>query len=250
VIGVHRSLRPLFALVTAALLSPMPVHAGSFAVSPLRVDFSPVAQTGALTIRSFDGDDVVVEAHAMLWEQVDGQDRLTPTRDVLVSPVVFKLAANGSQLVRVALQRPIDDQRELSYRLILSEVPRQADPDFAGLNVALRISLPIFVSAANAAQPAIEWSATRSGDRLDLTARNLGNAHARVLSLAVAPAEAPDDVAFQQRAAAYILPAEARTWPLDLRQPDGSSGTDWRRLRVKGATEAGDFDLEINPSGG
>ena len=233
----------------AVLLSPTPVLAGSFSVSPLRVDFAPAARTGALTIRSFQDTDVVVEAHAMLWEQVDGKDRLTPTRDVLVSPVVFTLPANGTQLVRVALQRPADVQRELSYRLILSEVPHTERADVSGLNVALRISLPMFVTASNAA-PAIEWSATLSGETLDLTAHNSGNAHARVLNLVVAPADAPDGTGFHQQTAAYILPDEARTWPLDLRPQDGSSGSDWRRLRVKGATEDGDFDLEISPNDG
>jgi fimbrial chaperone protein len=233
----------------AVALSPASVQAGSFSVSPLRVDFTTIERTGALTIRSFQDNDVVVEAHAMLWEQVDGKDQLTPTRDVLVSPVVFKLPANGTQLVRVALQRPADAQRELSYRLILSEVPRAADGEFSGLNVALRISLPMFVAAENAV-PSIEWTATRSGDTLDLTARNVGFAHARVLNLVVAPADAPDAVAFHPQTAAYILPDEARTWPLDLNTQDGTSGTDWHRLRVKGTTEDGDFDLEINPNDG
>jgi fimbrial chaperone protein len=246
---VHRFIACILVSVTAVALSPTSVQAGSFSVSPLRVDFSTVAQTGALTIRSFQDSDVIVEAHAMLWEQVDGKDQLSPTRDVLVSPVVFTLPANGSQLVRVALQRPLDVQRELSYRLILSEVPRATDPDFSGLNVALRISLPVFVTATNAA-PAIEWTATRNGDALDLTARNVGLAHARVLNLAVAPVDGPDGVALHAQNAAYILPNEARTWPLDVGSQAGSSASDWRRLRVKGATDDGDFDLEIDANDG
>jgi fimbrial chaperone protein len=245
---VRRLIAGILVSAAATALSPAPVQAGSFSVSPVRVDFSSSARTGALTIRSFQDTDVVVEAHAMLWEQVDGQDRLTPTRDVLVSPVVFMLPANGSQLVRVAFQRPADVERELSYRLIVSEVPRET-ADSSGLNVALRVSLPVFVTAANAA-PTVEWTATRNGGELDVTAHNVGLAHARILHVAVAPADAPDDVAFHQQTAAYILPDEARTWPVDLQLPDGSSGSDWRRLRVKGATEDGDFDLEISPTDG
>jgi len=182
----------------------------------------------------------------MLWEQVNGEDRLTPTRELLVSPAVFTLPADGSQLVRVALRRPADPQRELSYRLILTEVPQQARPDFTGLNVALRLSLPVFVAPTAKASQALEWSATRTADgALAVTARNTGNAHARVVSFSVAPAANPA-AATSQDVTAYVLPGQARTWTIDNNKNDGmSSSTDWSQLRVKGKTEAGDFEVEI-----
>ena len=237
------------ASVATWILSPTPVQAGTFSVSPLRIDLTSKVQTGALTIRNQRDSEVAVEARGMLWEQVDGQDRLTPTRDVLVSPVVFTLPANGAQLVRVALQRRADPDRELSYRLILTEVPPQASPNFTGLNVALRLSLPIFVEPVAAAQPKLQWTATRgSGNGLDVTALNTGAAHARVLSLSVEPV---DDAAaaIPQQAAAYILPGQSRTWVLNINQKDGTSGIDGRPLRVNGITESGDFAAEISSDG-
>jgi fimbrial chaperone protein len=227
-------------------LSPAPVHAGTFSVSPLRVELSSKVQTGALTIRNREDTPVLVQAECFLWEQVDGQDRLVPTRDVLVSPAVFTLPAEGSQLVRVALRRPADAQRELAYRLILTEVPPEAKPGFTGLSVALRLSLPIFVEALAPAEPRLEWSVARDGDgRLALTARNAGAAHARVLNFSVAPV-AVTGVVLDQPVSAYILPDQARTWTLDNNQNDGNSGTDWRQLRVKAATEAGDLEAEAS----
>jgi fimbrial chaperone protein len=242
----------LGALVSMAAfgLSSTSAMAGSFSVSPLRVEFGPQQKTGALTIKSRQDSEVVVEAQVMLWEQVDGEDRLTPTRDVLISPVVFKLPPDGSQLVRVALQRAADPKRELSYRLILTEVAQQSDPDFTGLNVALRISLPIFVTPSTTSAGQLEWSIVRAdSDMLRVTARNVGNAHARVLNFSVAPPASSNDASVQS-VAAYILPDQAKTWALDLQQQDGTSGVDLRRLRVKGATEAGDFELELSPIDG
>ncbi len=63
----------------ALVLSPAPVHAGTFSVSPLRIDFSSRTQTGAVTIRNQQDAEVVVEAQVMLWEQSDGEDRLSST---------------------------------------------------------------------------------------------------------------------------------------------------------------------------
>jgi len=238
-------------LASAAVfgLSPTRVHAGTFSISPLRAELSSSVQTGALTLRNQESTPVVVQAEALLWGQAEGEDQLSPTRDVLVSPAVFTIPGNGSQLVRVALRRPADAQRELSYRLILTEVPQQASPQFTGLNVALRLSLPIFVAPTTTAEPRVEWSATRSAvGQMALTARNAGTAHARILNFNVSPA-AGSTPGIQQDVTAYLLPGQARTWTLDNKQNEATSSTDWQRLRVKGTTEAGDFEVEIQPEG-
>lgn len=240
----RRLILGILASAAACGLPSTPALAGTFSISPLRVELSTRAQTGALTIRNQEETPVVVQAAVLLWEQADGQDRLTPTRDVLVSPAVFTLPGNGSQLVRVALRRPADAQTELSYRLILTEVPQQASPDFTGLNVALRLSLPIFVAPAAAAQPRLDWSAARAADgAIAVTARNAGNVHERVLNFSVAPV-AGAAAAIPQDVTAYLLPGQSRTWMLDHRQNDATSGTEWHRLRMKGSTEAGDFEVE------
>ena len=236
----------LLATAAAFGLPPSSVHAGTFSISPLRVELSASAQTGALTIRNQDAAPVVVQAEAVLWQQSDGQDQLTPTRDVLVSPAVFTVPGNGSQLIRVALRVPADAQRELSYRVILTEVPQRASPDFTGLNVALRLSLPVFVAPVAVAKPLLEWSATRGADgTISLTARNAGNAHDRILTFSAAPSTGSAS-AMTQDVAAYLLPGQARTWTLDNKQNETASSTDWNRLRVKGTSEAGDFEVETS----
>src|SRR5262249_50699875 len=106
-----------------------------------------------------------------------------------------------------------------------------------------------FVEAISTTPPAIEWTAIRRAGGIDVTARNSGDAHAHVFSFSIAPLATPDDPVLAQTAA-YILPDQARTWSLDIPQTDGTSGNDWRRLRVKGASEAGDFELEISPGDG
>jgi fimbrial chaperone protein len=239
----------LLVSATALGLSPTPALAGTFSISPLRVELSSRTATGALTLRNQENSPVVVQAEVMLWEQAGGEEKLTVTRDLLVSPAVVTIPGNGSQLVRVALRRPVDAKRELSYRLILTEVPQTASADFTGLSVALRISLPIFIAPVEAAAPALEWSAVHSSEgSVALTARNAGNAHARVLSFDVL-STGGSRLGSPQNVSAYILPGQARTWTLDNKQNEATSSTDWQRLRVKGTTEAGDFEVEIRPEG-
>ena len=75
----------------------MPALAGNFSISPVRLDLSAAARTAALTVRNNDRE-VLVQAEVLLWEQHAGEDRLTPTRDLLVSPAVFTVPKDGSQL--------------------------------------------------------------------------------------------------------------------------------------------------------
>jgi fimbrial chaperone protein len=234
-------------LLTAAAafgLSPPPAHAAGFSISPIRLDLSATARTAALTVRN-DEREALVQAEVMLWEQVDGQDRLTPTRDLLVSPAVFTLPPNGSQLVRVALRNPpADTTRELSYRLILQDVPQAARPDFSGLQVALRLSVPVFIAVAGTSGPALEWSAAASGQGLVLTAQNTGDMHARIHGFSVTPADGGE--ALVQPAASYILPGQTRHWTLGQNIGDTASPGSWRRLRLKVTTEDGESETELD----
>jgi fimbrial chaperone protein len=234
-------------LAVAALWLP-PVQAGTFSISPLRVDLSASTATAALTVRNQEQEAVVVQAESMAWAQEAGEERLDETRDLLVSPPIFTLPPGGSQVVRVALRRGTDSQRELSYRLLLQEVPRQADPGFTGLQVVLRLSLPVFVEPKAPAKPELDWSVTRTPDgRLQVRADNTGSAHARVLNFRLAPADAgaPD---LEQPVVAYVLPGQYRVWMLG--ESTAGAGESFmarasERFRLTGRTDQGEFSAEL-----
>ncbi len=200
----------------AALLALSPALAGTFTISPLRVDFADATGMAVLTVRNEDGKPVVVQTQGLAWSQEGGQDALTPSRDLLVSPAVFTLPAGGSQLVRVALRRDVDPARELTYRLLLQEVPQAASPDFNGLQIVLRLSVPVFVEPRAPATPQIAWVATRGDDgKLSLSARNDGSAHARIHRFSVKTADGAATV-LDQPELAYLLPGSSP--PLDIRR--------------------------------
>jgi fimbrial chaperone protein len=233
-------------LASAAALWLPPASAGSFTISPLRMDLTQQATTAAITVRNEDAAPVIVQAEAFSWSQASGEDKLEATKDLLVSPAVFTLPPKGAQLVRVALRRGADPRRELSYRLTLLEVPPQAAPDFTGLTVALKLSLPVFVAAITASPAELSWSATRNpGGELVLRAANDGETHARILSYSLTPLTGTAGP-LQQSVATYVLPGAARTWTIDTNKnnPDGSTATT-DRYRLKANTERGEVDAEL-----
>lgn len=233
----------LLASMAACALPSAQAVAGTFSISPVRVDLAAQSTTGVVTIRNQEDHPVVVQAETKLWQQTSAGDQLEPTRDVLVTPAVFTIPPQGSQLVRVALRREADPRVELSYRLILTEVPQQAAPGFSGLNMALQMSLPVFIAAQAPTAPQIEWLAARNPDgTVAVTARNAGSAHARVLDLAVSP-QPGDGQWLRQPGAYYLLPGQSRNWNID--SVKNNTSVAWRQLRVKGSTEEGDFATEL-----
>jgi fimbrial chaperone protein len=248
-----QKLMPALAGVVA-LIAATAATAGTFTISPLRIDFAGPTTTAALTVRNEDAAAVIVQAQGMAWSQAGGEDVLDPSRDLLISPAVFTLPPGGSQLLRVALRRSPDAARELSYRVLLQEVPQAASPDFNGLQVALRLSLPVFVAPLAAAEPELAWQAVRdTGGKLAITATNSGAAHARVHRFAVGMAGS--DSGREQAAMAYILPGATRRWTFDDNNDIRANGKAVAALagagpyRLQGTTDKGDFATELTLPG-
>lgn len=235
VVAACAGLAALFALPCAG--------AGTFTISPLRVDFAQATGTAVLTVRNEEAAPVVVQADGLSWSQEGGRDALDPTRDLLISPAVFTLAPGGSQLIRVALRRAPDATRELSYRMTLQEVPQAANPGFTGLQVALRLSVPVFVAPTAPAVPEVSWTARQdTAGRTTLTAHNGGSANSRIQRFALKSADGKQTL-FEQPGLAYVLPGASRQWTID----DDNEST---RANPAVAIRPGAYRLEGNTDRG
>ena len=73
----------------------------------------------------------------------------------MATPPIFTVPPKGTQVIRVGLRRAADAQQGLSYRMFLQEVPPPPRQGLQGLQVALRLSLPVFVMPARDARPVL-----------------------------------------------------------------------------------------------
>jgi len=246
-----RSTFGLFGLIAlTALATATTAVAGTFSISPIRVDLSAQQRTEALTVRNEASDkEVVVQAQAFEWSQKDGQDVLTATHDVIVTPPVFTLAPNAQQIVRVAMRRTPDAKRELSYRLILQEVPPEAPKNFTGLQVALRLSLPIFFAPQSKAAPELTWSSAWQADgSLQVNAKNSGNAHLQIIDFNVQAK--PADVTLKNSVVKYVLPDATTSWTLQA--PANSPPLKTLRqstLTLRGVSDRGEIAADLGTAG-
>jgi fimbrial chaperone protein len=241
--------RPLVTWITGVLLAAgcMAAQAANFIVSPVRAELSPGQSSAALTVTNETSDEpVVVELRAIAWSQKDGEDIYTPTTELIATPPIFHVAPGGSQVVRVALRRPPASDRETAYRLILREVPPPPKPGFAGIQIALEMSLPVFAKPRAPTAPALQWKLeSQPGGAIGLSVHNQGSAHAQIADLKLlAPGIEQPVGTFSQFA--YILPGETRHLPIErgqgvLPETVGSS------LHLTAYSDAGEIDARLAP---
>ncbi len=215
--------------------------AGSFSIDPVRIVLSEARPSAVMRVENRGEATTTVQLQAFSWSQAEQRDALMASRDLLATPQVFRLRPGQVQVVRIALLRPVDDQRELAYRLLLDEVPPPPAADFRGLQMALRISMPIFVQprAAASAELAADVIARDGRQRLQLV--NRGHAHVQLnaLSLKSLPATSPADpgtaTLYTHDKTIYVLPGQQQELPLpaDLRWPAGTA------LRLRAQTADG-----------
>lgn len=189
-----------------------PVRASTFQVDPVTVTLTPDKPVAALTVRNIGADSTVIQLQWMSWSQAGGTDKFTPTSDILATPPIFTLPANGSQVIRVGFRRPPDAQGEHAYRLFLQEIPPPLKSGFQGLRMALRISMPVFVQPTQAGLPQLHWQATPAGPgQIRIRVSNAGAAHAKLSRFQLSTDAGAQKLPMSQQPV-YILPGASHEW--------------------------------------
>jgi fimbrial chaperone protein len=232
-------------VLLACLFAAGSAHASTFNISPIRAELSTAHRTEVLTMMNADDRPVVVQIHVVAWSQQNGEEQLDETRELLATPPVLQIPANGEQIVRVALRRDADPGRELTYRVIFEEVPQAAPKDFSGLQIALRLSVPVFVAPAHGkASPDVSWeSRWLPSGQLEVAATNHGNGHLQVTDFGV---QLPGNAsAVRGVTTKYVLPGSRMSWILPS-APDGkATGT----AVIHGHSDQGEFSADAAISG-
>jgi fimbrial chaperone protein len=161
-------------------------NAQQVSVSPLRITFKNDQQSEIVTIRNTSKQTFTIQPKVLRWSQKDGQDVHEASRDVIVAPPIVEVPAGETQVIRLALKRAPEANRELSYRLFIQQVVAPQKFNSTGLSFAWNLSLPIFVLPTDAAiTPKLQWNGSVVGKTMTLTATNTGGAHIQVKKVRV-----------------------------------------------------------------
>lgn len=206
----------VFGLLAASLAAPL--QAGQFSVTPVRIYVAPKDRAAAVTITNESDDELVMQADVFVWKQKpDGKDDLTLSEDLFLSPPIIKLAPRSRQVVRLAMLRPPKTDRQLTYRVIVREIP-EAKPakKTVELQIALAFSLPVFITP-NGAKHKLGCAVERSGENtVKAVCENTGTAYAQPREF-VLTSSAGEKLASRDTGG-YILPDIKRSFEIKRAQ--------------------------------
>ncbi|MEQ4624903.1 fimbrial biogenesis chaperone [Providencia manganoxydans] len=164
----------------ASLLFPQLVSASGLQVTPVTLTFSPQQNSAGIWLSNNGQETIQAQVRTFLWSQNNFKDELAPTKDIIISPPMIKLAPNEQQLVRVIRNNLASGKTERSYRLSINEIPISSVKNNK-LQFVLHYSLPIFVQPINMppATVLLEWQLSSSTNNL-ISLQNKGNTHAQI----------------------------------------------------------------------
>lgn len=198
------------ALFVAAMTCPLKGFAQSLELHPVSIDVTPDRSSATLNVSNRSAEPVSIQVRSFEWtQQATGPDQLTESGDLIISPPFVSVAPGQSQVIRV-LVRHVSRDREVTYRLLIDELPRANDT--AGVHLSLHFSVPIFFEAQLLTPARLDWKMTapEHGDGT-LIAVNGGGKRAHLGQLSFST-EGSSTAAIQSNGSAYVLSGAERKW--------------------------------------
>jgi len=195
------------------LLLATQAAAANFSVTPVRIYMKAQDRAVAVSVVNEGNAPVVLQADLYAWSQkADGTDDLVLTEDLILSPPIIKLGANAKQVVRLARLKPADASRQLTYRMVLREVPEAAPgKDNIQIPIALALSMPVFITPTPARRDMACEARRADAATLDVSCGNKGSAYAQLREVTVRSGE---QVLGRFEGGVYILPGARKVVPV------------------------------------
>lgn len=206
-------IRPVILSLLAACCA-VPALASPFSISPVRIYMAPRDRATAITISNEGDEELVMQADLYNWKQkANGEDDLVLSEDMILSPPILKLAPKSRQVVRLAMLRPRPPGEQLTYRLIVREIPevKITSPDLQ-VQIALAFSMPVFITPTGAKRDVGCTVERVAADTVKAVCENTGNAYTQARALVLTSATGEKLVSSD--VSGYILPTAKRSFEL------------------------------------
>jgi fimbrial chaperone protein len=207
-------------LITVMALAPL-VHSagvsgGQLQAGPTLLEIGSKVSATRLMLSNTGDSPVAAQVRVYSWRQPNGQDRLVPSEQVVVSPPIVELPAGREQVVRVVRVGPPAGDSDDCYRVIVDELPRAGSAEGATVKLRMRYVLPLFVRAADARAP--DLSCTIDEEGVQLACQN-GGGRAAQLGASRLIGQGAEVVNLSEGLFGYVLPGSRRVWNLAAHSP-------------------------------
>lgn len=188
--------------------------AASLQISPVMIILRAGQNATGINLQNMGDAPVYGQVRVFVWDQNNGEEALNPTQEVVASPPILQIGPKSSQIIRLVRRDNQLPSRELSYRILIDEIPRDGEGPASGVDIRLRYSVPLFVLPADERiAPVLAWSVYRHEDHWRLKVRNSGNQRAQIGALALRNAAGKNFV-IADGLFGYVLAGREREWRL------------------------------------
>ena len=197
------------------LLAVPAAPAQSLSVLPVNVFFSPGQKASSLTVTNAGATETSIQIRAYAWSQQGGDDQLTESDAVVLSPPLTTIAPGASQVVRLIL-RQLPQGREATYRILIDQIPPPAEPGI--VHMVLRMSIPIFAQPPTRAVPHVQFHLELDSGKLIVVGTNDGLSHEVVRDIVLTTKDGRK-LKEESSALPYILAGVTRRWTIAAEGP-------------------------------
>lgn len=222
----------------ALLMLSAAASAQSITVLPVNIDMAAGQMATTLTVINQGDAETSVQIRALSWSQVNGEETLTPSDDVVASPPIATIAPGATQVVRLVLRTAPKD-KEATYRVLLDQIPPAAAP--GTVRIALRLSIPVFALPATRAVPHVQFRLEHDGGQAYLVAVNDGERHETLRDITLTTSQG-GKLNTAANASPYVLTGATRRWPITMQGRVPGPG---ETLRVSAQGISGAIDQPV-----
>jgi fimbrial chaperone protein len=180
-------------------------------VSPVSLEVPAPGAAATITLRNEGANPLNAQIRVFRWSQVNGEEKLEPTNDVVASPPITSLAPKTDytvRLVRVAKQ-PVSAGE--SYRLFVDELPEPTARQNRVVTLVMRYSIPVFFYPRDIAGAKLGWSVEQRDRRVYVSATNAGDRHVRISALTLRDGNGTT-ASFGSGLTGYVLGRSTMRW--------------------------------------
>lgn len=210
-----RAARWLLWLLSAILALPgAAALAANLQISPVMIILRAGQGAAGISLQNLGEAPVYGQVRVFRWDQNGAGDELSATQDVVASPPIVQIAARSSQVIRLVRRSDQPSTSELSYRILIDEIPGADQPATSGVDIRLQYSVPLFVLPPDeAGAPVLAWTCFRQDGEWMLRVNNSGRQRAQIGALTLVN-PAGQSFVVSEGLFGYVLAGRTRVWRL------------------------------------
>lgn len=122
----------------------------SFTISPVRLKINKDQKIAALTIKNGSNDVKNFQLISYKVDNISGKESETETKDLMITPVMFKILPGKTQLIRVAIKNKMYNTKENGYTISVKELPHKMNKEGAYIQLVTEFKLPLSIEPEKA----------------------------------------------------------------------------------------------------